>query len=92
MLAFGLMAIKKDGLLFFPPEPPDTPVSDAPEHYPVFLHSARQKHGMALFLGVSGEEALGWQTRGACRLSSATAWHPVKKCIGFNLGTGEDDS
>lgn len=54
----GLLVVKKDGLLFFRrSEQPDTPVPYAPEHYPVFLTSARQKHGMAPVVGASGEEA-----------------------------------
>jgi len=54
----GLLVVKKDGLLFFRrPGQPDAPVPYAPEHYPVFLHSARQKHGLTPVLGPSNEEA-----------------------------------
>jgi hypothetical protein len=54
----GLLVIKKDGQLFYRrPGQPDAPVPYAPEYYPVFLNSARQKHGLAPVLGASGEEA-----------------------------------
>jgi hypothetical protein len=54
----GLLVVKKDDLLFFRrPGQPDAPVPYAPEHYPVFLRSARQKHGLTRVLGPSTEEA-----------------------------------
>jgi hypothetical protein len=54
----GLLVVKKDGLLFFRrPGQPDAPVPYAPEHYPIFLSSARQKHGLTRVLGPSGDEA-----------------------------------
>ncbi len=54
----GLLVIQKDGLLFYRrPGQPDSPVPYAPAHYPVFLHSAKQKHGLTPVLGPSGEEA-----------------------------------
>jgi hypothetical protein len=54
----GLLVVKKDDLLFFRrPGQPDAPVPYAPEHYPVFLSSARQKHGLTRVLGPSTEEA-----------------------------------
>jgi hypothetical protein len=54
----GLLVVRKDGLLFFRRSgQPDAPVPYAPEYYPVFLKSARQKHGLAPVLGASGEEA-----------------------------------
>ena len=54
----GLLVVKKDGLLFFRrPGQPDAPVPYAPEYYPVFLNSARQKHGLTRVLGPSSEEA-----------------------------------
>jgi len=53
-----LLVVKKDGLLFFRRGgQPDVPVPYSPEHYPVFLRSARQKHGLTPVLGPSGEEA-----------------------------------
>jgi hypothetical protein len=54
----GLLVIQKDGLLFYRrPGQPDAPVPYAPVHYPVFLDSARKKHGLTAVLGPSGEEA-----------------------------------
>lgn len=54
----NLLVIKKDGQLFYRrPGQPDAPVPYAPEYYPVFLNSARQKHGLTPVLGASGEEA-----------------------------------
>lgn len=54
----GLLVVKKDGLLYYRrPGEPDAPVPSAPEHYPVFLNSARQKHGLTRVLGPSCEEA-----------------------------------
>jgi hypothetical protein len=54
----GLLVVKRDGLLFFRrPGQPDAPVPYATEHYPVFLNSARQKHGLTRVLGPSSEEA-----------------------------------
>ena len=54
----GLLVVQKDGLLFYRrPGQPDAPVPYAPAHYPVFLNSAKQKHGLTPVLGPSGEEA-----------------------------------
>jgi hypothetical protein len=54
----GLLVIQKDGLLFYRrPGQPDAPVPYSPAHYPVFLRSAKQKHGLTPVLGPSGEEA-----------------------------------
>jgi hypothetical protein len=54
----GLLVVKRDGLLFFcRPGQPDAPVPYAPEHYSVFLASARQKHGLVPVVGPSNEEA-----------------------------------
>jgi hypothetical protein len=54
----GLLVVKKEGLLFFRcPGQPDAPVPYAPEHYSVFLNSARQKHGLTRVLGPSDEES-----------------------------------
>jgi hypothetical protein len=54
----GLLVVKNDGLLFFRrPEKPDAAVPYAPEHYQVFLRSAREKHCMTPVLGPTGEDA-----------------------------------
>jgi hypothetical protein len=54
----GLLVVQKDGLLFYRrPGQQDAPIPYAPAHYPVFLRSAKQKHGLAPVLGPSGEEA-----------------------------------
>jgi hypothetical protein len=54
----GLLVIQKDGLLFYRrPGQPDTPVPYAPEHYSVFLRSAKEKHGLTPGVGPNGEEA-----------------------------------
>jgi hypothetical protein len=54
----GLLVIQKDGLLFYRrPGQADVPVPYAPANYPVFLRSAKEKHGLTPVLGPSGEEA-----------------------------------
>jgi hypothetical protein len=54
----GLLVIQKDGLLFYRrPGQPDAPVPYAPEHYSVFLRSAKEKHGLTAVVGPGGEEA-----------------------------------
>ncbi len=54
----GLLVIRTDGLLFYRRQgQPDAPVPYAPEHYPVFLQSARYKHGLTPVLGPCNEEA-----------------------------------
>lgn len=54
----GLLVIQKDGLLFYRrPGQPDAAVPYAPEHYSVFLRSAKEKHGLTPVLGPAGEEA-----------------------------------
>jgi hypothetical protein len=54
----GLLVIRRDGVLFYRrPGQPDTRVPYASDHYPVFLRSAKEKHGMAPVVGPAGEEA-----------------------------------
>jgi hypothetical protein len=54
----GLLVIQKNGLLFYRRlGQADTPVPYAPARYPIFLRSAKQKHGLTPVLGPSGEEA-----------------------------------
>jgi hypothetical protein len=54
----GLLVVQKDGSLFYRcPGQPDAPVPYAREHYPVFLRSAKEKHGLTPVVGPSGEEA-----------------------------------
>jgi hypothetical protein len=54
----GLLVIQKEGLLFYRrPGHPDAPVPYAVAQYPVFLHSAKKKHGLTPVLGPCGEEA-----------------------------------
>jgi hypothetical protein len=53
----GLLVIQKDGLLFYRrPGQPDAPIPYAREHYPVFLRSAKEKHGLTPVVGPTGEE------------------------------------
>ncbi len=53
----GLLIISRDGILFFRrPGQPDARVPYSPEHYPVFLDSARHKHDLTPVVGPHGEE------------------------------------
>jgi hypothetical protein len=54
----ALLVVSKDGVLFFRrPGQPDARVPYSPEHYPIFLSSARQKHDLTPVVGPHGEEA-----------------------------------
>ncbi len=54
----ALLVVETDGLLFYRrPGQPDTRVPYAPEHYPVFLSSARHKHDLTRVVGPCNEEA-----------------------------------
>jgi hypothetical protein len=53
----SLLVVSRDGTLFFRrPGQPDARVPYAPEHYPVFLHSAQHKHDLNPAVGPQGEE------------------------------------
>jgi hypothetical protein len=52
-----LLVVSRDGTLFFRrPGQPDAPVPYSPEHYPVFLNSARRKYDLTPVVGPHGEE------------------------------------
>src|SRR5262245_26118226 len=52
----GLLVVEKGGLLFLRrPGQPDTLVPYAPEHYPVFLSSAKRKHDLSPVLGAGDD-------------------------------------
>jgi hypothetical protein len=54
----ALLVVEVDGILYYRrPGQPDTRVPYAPEHYGIFLSSARHKHDLIRVVGPCGEEA-----------------------------------
>ncbi|MCI0463636.1 MAG: hypothetical protein L0Z62_42420 [Gemmataceae bacterium] len=54
----ALLVVETDRILYYRrPGQPDTRVPYAPEHYPVFLTSARHKHDLTRVVGPCNEEA-----------------------------------
>ncbi len=53
----ALLVVATDGILYYRrPGQPDTRIPYAPEHYPVFLRSARHKHDLTRVVGPRNEE------------------------------------
>jgi hypothetical protein len=53
----ALLVVSRDGILFFRRRgQPDARVPYSPEHYPVFLDSARHKYDLTRVVGPHGEE------------------------------------
>ncbi|MBX9579404.1 MAG: hypothetical protein K2X87_03775 [Gemmataceae bacterium] len=60
LLAAGpsLLVVDRNGVLYFRDRRRgDRPVPYLPEHYPVFLDTARRKHDMTPVIGLHGEQA-----------------------------------